>query len=153
MNSVALRSGASAAQLAQVEAALDVCFPDDVKAAYQIHDGMDLGAEPRFSKWRILPLDAVLSIWLEQQRLSASGCLDNQGCAGNPCIQPVWWHAQWVPLCANSKGDLICLDLHPGPGGAVGQLISYWHLRADRNVLAESFTEWLRTGAAASKVN
>jgi cell wall assembly regulator SMI1 len=149
VNSAVLRSGASAAQLARVEAALDVCWPDDVKAAYRVHDGMDAAADSLFGAWRLLPMEAVYAAWSVQQRLLAADGVAQLACHADVRIQPVRWHLQWVPLCANLQGDLVCLDLHPGPGGAVGQMIRYWHARAERKVLADSFGAWLNAGAAA----
>jgi cell wall assembly regulator SMI1 len=149
LNSARLRSGASPAQLACVEEVLDVCWPDDVKAAYRIHDGMDGSLEALFGAWQLLPLEAVQAAWQLQQKLLVAGRFVNQVCDADLRVQPVWWHSQWVPLCANLQGDLVCLDLHPGPGGAVGQMIRYWHARAERKVLADSFGAWLNAGAAA----
>jgi cell wall assembly regulator SMI1 len=149
VNSAVLRGGASAAQLARVEAALDVCWPDDVKAAYRVHDGMDAATESLFGAWRLLPMEAVYAAWSVQQRLPATDGVPQLGCYADLRIQPVRWHSQWVPLCANLQGDFVCLDLHPGPGGAVGQMIRYWHARAERHVLADSFAAWLSAAAAA----
>jgi len=38
---------------------------------------------------------------------------------------------------------LICLDFDPAPGGAVGQMIVFWHVHSERKVLAPNFRTWL----------
>jgi cell wall assembly regulator SMI1 len=43
----------------------------------------------------------------------------------------------------NGVGDLVCLDLNPPKGGAVGQVIEVLHEDGDRTVLAASLAAWL----------
>ncbi|KOV82030.1 SMI1/KNR4 family protein [Nocardia sp. NRRL S-836] len=44
--------------------------------------------------------------------------------AGPPdAVRPVQFHPLWVPVGANDWGDAVCVDLAPGPGGRVGQVI------------------------------
>ena len=53
-----------------------------------------------------------------------------------------------MPVAGNGCGDLICLDLDPPAGGAVGQVIEFLHADEDRTVLAPSLGAWLEGFAA-----
>jgi cell wall assembly regulator SMI1 len=54
-----------------------------------------------------------------------------------------WWHPKWIPLTSDGCGNSHCLDLNPGPTGAVGQIIIMWHDDPSRPVEAGSFRIWL----------
>jgi cell wall assembly regulator SMI1 len=68
--------------------------------------------------------------------------------------QPVWWSPGWVPVADNGGGDYFCLDLAPGKGGVVGQVILFGHEGTDQRRVAKSLAAWLdklARGFAAGK--
>jgi len=58
-------------------------------------------------------------------------------------VRPVWWSEQWIPFAYDGVGDLQCIDLDPPEGGKVGQVVTYWHDRGEREHVADSLNEWL----------
>ncbi|MHC8969851.1 SMI1/KNR4 family protein [Priestia aryabhattai] len=45
--------------------------------------------------------------------------------------------------CYEWGGDDICIDLDPAEGGKNGQIITFWHDWAQREVIADSLEEWV----------
>jgi cell wall assembly regulator SMI1 len=53
------------------------------------------------------------------------------------------WRARWWPL-TDADGDHFVLDADPGPGGSVGQVVTFDNSYArPRIVVASSLAEWL----------
>lgn len=105
--------------LAEVEAAIGVSLPAEVHELYAS------GAE--IDDVYLYPPDEILQTWqmyiaIEQEdpRDWAQPVLY----VGPPdAVRTVQFHPLWVPIGANDWGDTLCVDLAPGPGGRVGQVI------------------------------
>ena len=57
--------------------------------------------------------------------------------------EPEWWRRGWVPFLSNGGGDYVCIDLAAEDGGQPGQVLTFWHNSADRDVRFASFAAWL----------
>src|SRR5262245_49372290 len=124
-----LQPGASDAAIGQVEAALGVTLPEDVKAAYRIHDGQAGSMPPGFLYcWEWLSLERMLSTWKCGKDLLDNGTFSAE-VKSHPTgpIRDDWWHPKWVPVTCDGGASHHCLDLAPKRGGVVGQVILWWN--------------------------
>ena len=110
--------GATDEELEHAEAVLGVELPEDLKAWYRLHNG----SNGRFflDGWYLLNVKNLVASWQMGQDLS--GGEDLEVPPAGP-IRRVSWHPRWVPFMSDGSGDYLCLDLAPGPGGQVGQVI------------------------------
>jgi cell wall assembly regulator SMI1 len=136
-----LRPGATQEQIRAAEEAMNVAFPEDVKAAYRIHDGHPAGAFLYGVEW--LSLERMVGEWKVWKELLDKGTFADFRSDPAPGVRADWWHPCWIPLTYNGSGDHHCLDLAPAPDGQVGQIIMMWHDDAAREVHAVSFIDWL----------
>lgn len=136
-----LRPGATTEQIRAAEAEMGLTLPDDVRAAYLVHDGQT--GEALFEGRVWLPLADVVATW---QRMK--GLLEDGPPADVPAEADVrvdYWHPGWVPLAWGGRGDLFCIDLVPVGEGSVGQLLLWWpDLNPPASVVTPSFTHWLK---------
>jgi cell wall assembly regulator SMI1 len=147
-------------QLREAEQVMGVELPGEVKDCYRIHDGQriiptpvsywpDLQCVPAFlygEDW--LSLADMVKVWQGMRDLLEGGFF--AGISGRPRgpIRSDWWHPRWVPVTDDHSGYMKCLDLAPGAGGQVGQVIYWCHDDSSRGLLAPSFTDWLAEFAA-----
>lgn len=55
-----------------------------------------------------------------------------------------WWHKHWMPFAENSSdGDILAIDLCPGPEGTFGQIIHHSNDEGPLVTRYSSFLEWL----------
>lgn len=147
-----LNGPASEQDLRQAEEISGLRLPDEVRAAYQIHDGQ---AETLYffdGMYYLLPLADALDQWKLMAELLATEpgfqALADTGEADGGVRQDHWRRA-WFPIAANGCGDLYCADNDPAPDGAAGQLIEFIHDDSLRRLLARDFRTWLADFAAA----
>lgn len=58
-------------------------------------------------------------------------------------IQFKWWHKKWVPVAADSYGDLLCIDMDPGEDGVGGQVLTHSNEEGPATEGSYCFLEWL----------
>jgi cell wall assembly regulator SMI1 len=143
-----LQPGASAADIKKAERALSCELPADVAASYRIHDGKRGAVGALFGEWELLQLKYVVDNWKTLKEVADAGTFEQAEGASLPSavapqIKHVWWNPLWIPFASNDSGDFLCLDLDPARGGKSGQLISYLHTEAKRELLAKDFKSWL----------
>jgi cell wall assembly regulator SMI1 len=139
-----LRPGATEEAIRAAEREMGVTLPDDVRAAYRIHDGQEWGHDLVYGRqW--LPLADVVGTWRSLKKM-----IDGETVApadkvpAKEATRADYWHPAWIPLASNESSHHLCLDLDPAPGGRVGQIIYWWHdMDSPRSVAAISFADWL----------
>jgi len=139
-----LRPGCTPAEIATIEAALGITFPEDVRASYLIHDGQASRGGGLFGAWEFLSLARIRDEWQIWKDGYDNGAFDDSESEPEGPIRAEWWHPQWIPVTHDHGGNHYCLDLAPSPGGTVGQIITMWHDDASREVVARDFTAWLQ---------
>lgn len=143
-----LQSGASEAQLSELEAALSIRLPDDVKALYRLCNGQSSFDYGLLNGNEFLSLERIQDEWTIWKDLLDAGELvaddDIQGDLIEAGIRKVWWSPKWIPLTYNGGGDHDCLDLAPTEKGVRGQIITMWHDDDERKVLSPSIRDWLQ---------
>jgi len=133
-------------ELIQVaEAEMGLRLPDDVRAFYRMHNGLDGSSLLHYGEF--LSLEFLLGEHSTTPRPGDLGA-DNAPHDLSGPIKPTWWSLMRVKIIDNS-GDGVMVDLDLAPGGTVGQVILFDHERGPRRVLAPSFAEWLARLARA----
>lgn len=139
-----LRPGASDAEIDAVESALNVRFPDDLRASIRLHDGQDPEAPTLLPDGQLLALDELRDRWsFQRELLDARDPIMDSVSEPDPGVRPDWWNPCWIPLTDDISSDYLCCDLNPAPGGAIGQVITFWHDSPARSLRAPSITAWL----------
>ena len=77
--------------------------------------------------------------------LSDNGDFDGIQSEPHETISDCWWSNKWIPFTYNGFGDHYCLDLDPTVKGIKGQVITMWHDMPERNLLANSLSDWLES--------
>ncbi len=131
-------------QIRAFEEAAGVSFPEDFVAYLSACDRPDSGL---CAPWFFMSLEIMRSNWQTQKNLIDKGLAgsptpDSQRDAG---IKNDFYNLKWIPFIHDGSSDFHCIDLDPAPGGTLGQVISYFHDRDDRKVLAKSITEYFQT--------
>ena len=139
-------SPATAAAVAQTEAALGFSLPDDVRALYELADGQAdgpslLNAFSLMSLAEMVEAAAFLNDFFPDGYNEENP--DHAPIEPDAGIKPTWWSPYWVPLMTNDGGDYYCADLDPADGGTVGQIIAYFHDEIFRLHIASSVASLL----------
>jgi ankyrin repeat protein/cell wall assembly regulator SMI1 len=145
-----LQKGATAKQLTGLESKIGAKLPPDFKEAYVVHNGQKEGGGELVSPlnegdagYFLITITGIVAEWNNWKRLVDIGEFKDQQGSPDKGIRDAWWHPGWVPFASNGGGDLLCIDLAPAKGGAVGQVITMNHESAERELLAPSFAHWL----------
>jgi len=74
-------------------------------------------------------LEAIIRVWrmmsdLRRQGVFDDGRLEQRLMDGfDDRLQRVWWSDLWIPVSEDSRGNLMYLNLVPGPAGVRGQML------------------------------
>jgi len=141
----ALRPGADDGALAELERLLGQPLPKELSQLLALHDGQKI---PPFAStvagFMLLPCAGIADAWSEYAELLDSGDLAGYAESKDETARLVWWSKAWIPFAEGPGGDLLCVDLDPGPKGRSGQVIRFWHDEPWRQQLAPSVGELLR---------
>ena len=130
--------------LMTLEKQLNVALPESYKAFLKIHNGQDRDSEGLIETEELLSSDRILEEWRVWKDLLDSGDFDDSESAPDEGVKNDWWNVRWIPITYDGSGNHYCIDLDPAPGGTEGQIIRMWHDSGERELLAESFEEWLK---------
>ncbi|MCP3100061.1 ankyrin repeat domain-containing protein [Myxococcus sp. K15C18031901] len=109
-----------------LEKRLAVALPIDLRAWLALYGG-GKGEGPLFVGHDGLWLEDIVTHWEGQQPLVEA----------RPIRRPVelkktqkqvrwtWWSPRWVPFARSLRGDFLVVDLDPGAGGQVGQVLRW----------------------------
>ena len=153
------RPPATDAALAALADALGRPVPGDLAALLARHDGNDfLGWLPvRFEagpddesggdgpEWfSLLSAAGAAEFATAHREPNAIGeFADSSPLHTDPGVREVWYDDRWVPFGGNGGGDLLVLDLAPGAGGTVGQVVAHDHESGAHRVQSASLVEFL----------
>lgn len=143
--------------LAAAEAALKAPLPADLRALYEVADGGELTLagpeefedgdylnEDLLHGLRLMPLNDE---WREQttRRFSAWHFDATQALTWDPAlrIQPIVGSPAWFVFATDGGGNPFLVDLAPGPGGTVGQVLYIERHGVGARWVASSVTELL----------
>ncbi|MET9632620.1 SMI1/KNR4 family protein [Lentzea sp. NPDC006480] len=137
-----------ASSLAEVEAVVGASLPPEVHELYAS------GAE-MIGDAQLFRVDEILGYWsdladIERYPMDWDRPVRYVGPAG--AVRMVRFDPRWVPIASNDWGDVLCVDLAPGPRGKVGQLIQPAG-EAPLMHLADSLADWSRSPEAPEHDN
>jgi cell wall assembly regulator SMI1 len=143
-----LNPGASQADIDKLETLIGKKLPDDFIEFYKIHNGQQqIGCDGIIDSEFLLSIDDIINQWECWQSLLESGQFQDAGefmtSEPDKGIKNDWWNSLWVPFTYNNSGDHICIDLDPTSDGNFGQVMHMWHDSGNRDLYANSFTEWI----------
>ena len=133
--------GATPEAIARAESALGVEFPDAVRASYLIHDGSEV--------IRLFPpggfymsLDEMTEKALMMRQGLDEGNFEGLDFDPKGPIRRAYCHPSWIPL-TDASGNFTFIDLDPGEGGVVGQLVNFGRETGPEDVAAAGLAEYL----------
>ena len=136
-----LRPGVTDAALDAFEARQGVTLPPTLRALYRWHDGGALfGLE--FLSLERLASDRDLYAEVAADRMTD---LDEVVVSHPPgAIRLLYATGDWLPFLHDGGGNHVALDMHPGPAGRVGQVVTTGRDEEHRFVLAPDLETFLR---------
>ncbi len=134
-----------AEDVAMLEATLGAALPDPLLSLLARHDGARWG----LGRYRALSAAALETAWATQQRLAGPLADADVLAEPDPGVAARWWCAGWVPFASDAVGNLLCIDLAPVTGGALGQVVEFLLDQGRRRLVAGSLPEWLERAAAS----
>jgi cell wall assembly regulator SMI1 len=152
-----LQPGATETEISELEARLSICFPEDVRASYLIHNGQSDEGEGFLYGYELLPLESIYRAWEINQEINQKirKIQEEEVYAQTPgevkenIVQEDDLNSLWIPLATDISGDHYCLDLSPEPKGSLGQMIRLDYEQDVYPVLAPSFHVWMEQFADA----
>jgi len=138
----ALRAPAEPRAVAAAETKLSLKFPKLLRESLAIHDGMN--AEALFELWRLLSADEIGEQWRGLVHLLDAGDFADCRTEHDKKVGDGWFRRGWIPFAADGYGNLLCVDMQPGPRGKPGQVVCFWHDDAARKVEGADLLAWFR---------
>ncbi|WP_177765606.1 SMI1/KNR4 family protein [Flavobacterium sp. I3-2] len=120
-------------QLNKLEEYYKIVIPKDLRTLYKWKNGQNSNCHKAF-------VNNSCFIPLEQALFDASELTEM---IGFDFEIENWWNENWIPIFQNGGGDSICYDLKGIFTEQQGQLIEYWHVDNDRNVIAPTLEMFL----------
>lgn len=141
----ALRKPASDVSIRRLEKTLGTSLPADFRQSLSIHDGLSESGQPcLFDGKLLLSTKRIAEEW--SMRCKVHGDDDPGGCPNTKdkrIKNDRWWRPGWIPFM-DQDGDMLLIDLDPGPGGKRGQLFKFRNSGGrPRQVVASTFKAWL----------
>lgn len=131
-----LQEGATDADISALKKLVGEKLPDDYAASLRHHNG-----SANLSSYTYMSTDGVAAQWEAGKELQADARPVHDPEAG--VIKPMWWNVKWLPFAEDSGGNLLCLDLDPGPKGKRGQVL-VWEISMGPALAGfDSFGAWL----------
>jgi len=129
-----LLPGLSSVELGEIERALGVAFPEDLRSLYAWKNGQDpLAFVGLFRNFAWLSSNELVAHWESNTMLLRRGDFTTEG----------WWSPNWIPFLHNGGGDLYCVD-SAGLGGSE-PILFFDHESESRLAEFDHLEAWLKT--------
>lgn len=142
-----LHPGVTDKKILTIEKTIGKNFPEDFKEFYKIHNGEIEHGQGILQGEEFLSMERIVEEWNVWKELLEAGDFTDEGedfkSEPDTGIKDNWWNIHWVPFTYDGNGNHICIDLDPTEEGNYGQIIRMWHDEPVRELLADSFTEWI----------
>jgi len=140
-----MHDGAEQSQLDRFKKDTGIVLPEDLLESYRMHDGQGShdNAAGLFDGWYYAPFSTLYEEWRRQENLDDE--LSDFELRGP--LKRRYYSKLNVPFALDHGGNYLGLDLDPGAGGHVGQIINYGGDELVRYVLAPSLASFLSSFA------
>lgn len=138
-----LNQGADEEAFEEIEELTRRRLPYDFKAFYGIHDGQLSDTDGLIDTEELLSLERIQEEWQIWKDLFDKGIFEESIVEADKGIKEQWWNPAWIPITYDGSGNHYCIDLSPEAGGNKGQIIRIWHDAPERELIADSFTEFV----------
>jgi cell wall assembly regulator SMI1 len=143
-----LVKGATASQVSKMMGKTKIRLTGEVKEFFQRHNGQTgeeglILDESSGERFRLLSVDQAIKEWEIWQVLDNSGDFEDAEASPDKGVRDAWWHPKWLPMATNTAGDFLCFDISPAAGGKIGQVITLWHDRPNREIAFASVRDML----------
>ncbi len=138
-----LNQGATPQDFCLLEELTGASLPEDFKFFYRIHNGQDSISDTLTEMGELLSIERISDEWRIWKSLLDKNSFENSQPQPDEGVQNTWWHPHWIPITYDGAGNHFCMDLAPAPKGTTGQIITMWHDSNERQIVANSFTEWI----------
>ena len=123
-----------------LEKKLGIDIPEDFKESFNIvHDTLAVGSYYLYSQ------SNLVAAFKRMYDMNENGDFVEalEKLVESPEFQPVWWHENWIPIAADSAGDLLVLDMQPTMSGAKGQVLKHSAVEGPEITGNHCFLDWL----------
>ena len=123
-------------------------LPIDFINFYKIHNGQKTKSAALIEREELLSFERIETQWKAWASLLDSKILEEKNnyyssITSDNGVKKEWWNFLWIPITYDGNGNHFCLDLSPTKKGRYGQIIRVWHDDCEREVVANSFKEWI----------
>ena len=147
-----LNAPATDEQITELEAKIGLLLPEQFKQLYKINNGEKqeklCGILLGFHLYSLEDILREWTAWKEvREELSEADLNDMSECATSAplnYIQKRYSIPQWIPLCGDSGGNHIGLDLAPDSWGTPGQIITFGRDEDDKIVVAKDLYSFVK---------
>jgi cell wall assembly regulator SMI1 len=140
----ALRPPARTGDISELEDTIGCRVPAGLAASLRVHDGMT-DRTPLIDYMSLLSVKRIAYWW----RLSHQSQREDEFGGDNvtrtrKIKNDVRWRDAWIPFMEDLGGDLMVIDLDPGPSGTSGQVFQWYNNGCTpKHVVAPSLPAWL----------
>lgn len=129
--------------LNEIESETGLKLPVEFKNLYKLHNGQDDIGVSLFDFFNLNSAKDILKNWDAFKTLELQ--CDQDGIKAEPeaGIKDKWCNSKWIPFASTADGHDLCIDYDPAESGNVGQIITFWYNEGERNLIAESFDEFI----------
>lgn len=118
-------------EIQALEESYNITLPADLRELYKWKDGQKC-SDSFVNNSMFMSLEAVLDSAKEMTEM-----------IGNDFDIENWWNESWLPIFHNGGGDHICYDMGGTFTDQKGQLIEFWHVDNDRDVIAPNLRSFI----------
>lgn len=115
-------------------------LPTDLRASLLQHNG-----NININDYRYLSVMEILTLWRSMNELAEYNAFAENRVVyrQHDIFMDTWWYHKWIPIAADSAGNLYCVDTAPGLNGRVGQILLWDVVEGPSATTYSSFVEWL----------
>lgn len=134
--------GYSEADILAFEKILGASLPEDYKSSLKARQGaIEVYAFTYLTLKDVIRKWKLMNSFVDREEFKTLEIIDPE----SDIIQKVWWHSGFIPFAADSGGNLLCIDIKPGPKGIHGQIVHWDTVEGPSPTKHKSFLAWLQT--------
>ncbi len=138
-----LNTSLSEDMIYKLEKKIGGTLPKEYIGFLKVHNGQNQDSEGLINTEELLSAERIIEEWSVWKDLLDKGDFKEIESQPDKGIKADWWNSKWIPITHDGGGNHYCIDLDPDKGGTKGQIIRMWHDSSERELIANSFKEWI----------